>query len=200
MVLPNCKELTILDENELILDYNEPLKLCTFSRVMKEKGIEDAVNAVIGANKQLGRQVFILDIYGQVDTNQKDWFDELENNFPSYIRYKGLVAFDESTEVLKDYFGLLFPTYYEGEGFAGTLIDAMAAGLPVIATNWKYNGEIVVPYRNGLLINSNDMLQENLLWIINHSEEWILMKKTTLADAQNYIPQNAMKCLLLNLK
>ncbi len=29
-------------------------------------------------------------------------------------------------------------------GFAGTLIDAMAAGVPVIASNWKYNPEIVI--------------------------------------------------------
>lgn len=39
-------------------------------RVMKEKGIEDAVNAVNKINKLENRRVFILDIYGQIDKNQ----------------------------------------------------------------------------------------------------------------------------------
>lgn len=110
---------------------------------MREKGIEDAVNAVVTVNTVLGFQAFSLDIYGQVDGEQTDWFDSLQKEFPSYIRYGGLVPFDKSVDVLKDYFALLFPTYYEGEGFAGTLIDAYSAGVPVIASDWKYNAELV---------------------------------------------------------
>lgn len=120
-----------------------PLKLCTFSRVMREKGIEDAVNAVVSVNTALGIQAFSLDIYGQVDGAQTEWFDLLQKEFPPYIRYGGLVPFDKSVDVLKCYFALLFPTYYEGEGFAGTLIDAYSAGVPVIASDWKYNAELV---------------------------------------------------------
>ena len=119
------------------------MKLCTFSRVMREKGIEDAVNAVVSVNTALGIQAFSLDIYGQVDGAQTEWFDLLQKEFPPYIRYGGLVPFDKSVDVLKCYFALLFPTYYEGEGFAGTLIDAYSAGVPVIASNWKYNAELV---------------------------------------------------------
>ena len=110
---------------------------------MREKGIEDAVNAVVSVNTDLGIQAFSLDIYGQVDGAQIEWFESLQTKFPSYIRYGGLVPFDKSVDVLKDYFALLFPTYYEGEGFAGTLIDAYSAGVPVIASDWKYNAELV---------------------------------------------------------
>ena len=130
-VIPNCKELAILKNEELVYDETEPYRLCTFSRVMKEKGIEDAVNAVKKINKLENREVFILDIYGQVDKNQREWFERLQSTFPDFIRYGGLIPYDKSTDVLKEYFALLFPTYYDGEGFAGTLIDAMAAGLDV---------------------------------------------------------------------
>ena len=41
--LPNFKKLNILTEAELFKEYSEPYRLCTFSRVMKEKGIEDAM-------------------------------------------------------------------------------------------------------------------------------------------------------------
>lgn len=143
LVMPNCKDLTPLTESELVYPTGEPYKLCTFSRVMKEKGIEDAINAVKAVNNHFGRTVYELDIYGQVDQNQTEWFEELCKKFPPYVRYGGLVPFDKSVEVLKNYFALLFPTYYEGEGFAGTVIDAFAAGIPVIASDWRYNSEII---------------------------------------------------------
>lgn len=36
--LPNFKKLRLMKETELRKEYDEPYKLCTFSRVMKEKG------------------------------------------------------------------------------------------------------------------------------------------------------------------
>ena len=41
ILMPNCKELVTLSADELIYQEEIPFKLCTFSRVMKEKGIED---------------------------------------------------------------------------------------------------------------------------------------------------------------
>lgn len=108
-VMPNFKDLNILKESELVYPHTEPYHLCTFSRVMKEKGIEDAVNAVKTVNEHLGRTVYTLDIYGQVDSAQTEWFNELKSTFPSYIKYGELVPFDKSVEVLKNYFALLFP-------------------------------------------------------------------------------------------
>lgn len=142
-VMPNCKKLTVLSEEELIYPSEKPYKLCTFSRVMKEKGIEDAVNVVKKINSELGYNAYSLDIYGQIDNAQIEWFENLKTQFPEYINYCGCVDSDKSVETLKKYFALLFPTYYEGEGFAGTLIDAFSAGVPVIASDWRYNAEIV---------------------------------------------------------
>ena len=61
-VMPNCKKLTVLSENELVYPQGVPYKLCTFSRVMREKGIEDAVKTVTAVNQSFGRTVFSLDI------------------------------------------------------------------------------------------------------------------------------------------
>ena len=89
---------------------SKPFKLCTFSRVMKEKGIEDAVNAVEEINKKYDETIFTLDIYGQIDTMQTEWFESLQSRFLKDVSYKGLVPFDKSTDVLKNYYALLFPT------------------------------------------------------------------------------------------
>lgn len=46
---------------------------------MKEKGIEDAIDAVKTVNSRLGRTVYTLDIFGQVDKDYEERFSELKN-------------------------------------------------------------------------------------------------------------------------
>lgn len=142
-ILPNCKNLRIPDEQELVCPTSAPFKLCTFSRVSKEKGIEDAVRAVKAINEKQGSTVYTLDIYGQIDANQGEWFEQFRQTFPPYVRYRGTVDYDKSVETLKDYFALLFPTRYFTEGLPGTVIDAYAAGLPVIAAKWESFDDII---------------------------------------------------------
>lgn len=197
-VIPNCKELIILQDNQLKYSNTVPYKLCTFSRVMKEKGIELAIEAVKMANAKSGKIIFSLDIYGQVDSNQIEWFEKLKKNFPYYIHYGGLVPFDKSTDVLKEYFALLFPTFYEGEGFAGTLIDALAAGVPVIASDWKYNGEIIKNGKTGKIIRNK--LDDELIYLYQHHDEWNDMKVDCLQEAKKYLPRIAMRCLIEKLQ
>lgn len=201
-VMPNCKDLKVLSEEELVYPDGEPYKLCTFSRVSKEKGIEDAVKAVMAVNGKIGRVVYKLDIYGQIDKNQTEWFSALQATFPEYIQYCGMVSFDKSVETLKNYFALLFPTYYQGEGFAGTLIDAMASGVPVVASKWKYNSEVVEENKTGYLFDANNIedLIRILLKIKENSEELFLMKKNCLEQAKNFLPENVIKIFIDKLK
>lgn len=199
-VMPNFKDLNILKESELVYNRTEPYRLCTFSRVMKEKGIEDAVYAVRTVNEHFGRTVYTLDIYGQVDSVQTEWFNELKSTFPSYIKYGGLVPFDKSVEVLKNYFVLLFPTYYEGEGFAGTLLDAMAAGVPVIASDWRYNPEIVNE-KTGYVypVHDNHAFVTTLISVGNNPDLLLSKKSDCLKEAEKYRAENVIQCLTSKL-
>lgn len=196
-VMPNCKKLTVLSENELVYPSGTPYKLCTFSRVMKEKGIETAVNVIKQVNDELGYIAYSLDIYGQVDGEQTEWFNLLQNGFPTYIRYGGLVPFDKSVDVLKDYFALLFPTYYEGEGFAGTLIDAYSAGVPVIASDWKYNSELVnenvgCVYHTGDTLAFIDILKAAAI----NPALLLCKKRLCLKEAEKYKIDKAVRILI----
>lgn len=199
-VMPNFKDLNILKESELVYHHTEPYRLCTFSRVMKEKGIEDAVNAVKTVNEHFGRIVYTLDIYGQVDSAQTEWFNELKSTFPLYIKYAEFVPFDKSVEVLKNYFALLFPTYYEGEGFAGTLLDAMAAGVPVIASDWRYNPEIVNE-KTGYVypVHDNHAFVTTLISVGNNSDLLLSKKSDCLKEAEKYRAENVIQCLTSKL-
>ena len=73
----------------------------------------------------------------------KERFAHLINQNKDFVEYKGVANYNQTVDVLKNYFALLFPTYFHGEGFAGCIIDAFFAGIPIIATDWLYNKDIV---------------------------------------------------------
>ncbi len=198
-VVPNFKFITPLAAKELP-PLEKPYRLCTFSRVMKEKGIEDAVEAVTLVNDDFGETVFTLDIYGPVDENQTEWFDKLQTAFPQYVHYRGCVNSDKSVDVLKAYYALLFPTFYDGEGFAGTLIDAFSSGVPVIASDWKYNPEIV--HENvGIIYPTRNVesLADILKNIANNPKIIINKKLYCLKEAMRYSPAGVLDAIVKEL-
>lgn len=203
MVVPNCKNLPIISKKAISTEKRSVFRFCTFSRVMKSKGIEDAVNAIEEINKKYGKTICYLDIYGQVDSHEVEWFETLKIRMSKIdgISYGGLVPFNQSVKVLKDYYALLFPTYYEGEGFAGTLIDAFAAGLPVIATDWHYNSNIVEHNKTGLIYCTDDKskLQDSIKYAIENQENWIEMKFNCIVKARELTPSNVIKTITNNM-
>lgn len=199
-VMPNFKPLKVLQEDDFEYNENLPYRLCTFSRVMKEKGIEEAINAVIGINEKEHRHIYSLDIYGQIDMQYEENFKKIINQSPNYINYKGIVPYNETTQVLRNYKALLFPTYYKGEGFAGTLIDAYAAGIPVIASDWKYNSEIVKNEYNGFVFTSFSELMEILSDYEKNMPICDQMKINCINTANAYKPEIVMKELIYNIE
>lgn len=195
MVMQNCKQLDILEPSKITVFSSTPYPLCTFSRVIKSKGIEDAIIAVNDCNRQLGKTVFSLDIYGLVQ--EQEWFDTLMSQQPEEIKYRGMVGYDQSTATLQSYFALLFPTYYQGEGFAGTLIDAMAAGVPSIVSDWRFNAEIITDGKTGYVFptHSTQELSNILRRIADHPEAMIAMRSNCLQKAKNFLPEVVTKIL-----
>lgn len=201
-VVPNCKNLEILTKEQLVYQSGEPYKLCTFSRVMKEKGVEDAVNAVKAVNEEAGKTIYTLDIYGQIDSAQAQWFENLKSDFPEYVKYKGEVGYDKSTEVLKNYFALLFPTRFYTEGVPGTIIDAYAAGIPVVSARWESFSDIVDDGVTGFGYEFGNVsdLTRRLVAMAEDPETVNKMKADCLKKRNKYLPSNAIKPLTDNLE
>lgn len=198
LVMPNCKDLKVLTPEQMPVQTAAPYKLCTFSRVMREKGIADAIEAVIAVNTQLGYQVYSLDIYGQIDPAQEEWFEKLQKDFPTYIHYGGMVPFDQSVEALKPYFALLFPTRFYTEGIPGTIIDAYAAGVPVISARWESFADIIDDGVTGWGYEMEDIsaLAELLKGIALQPERITTLKEACLNKSKCYIPATAIQGLV----
>lgn len=127
-----------------------PLKLVFYSRVMPEKGVEEAILAVAKLNQPCPDEPRVtLDVYGPIVGRYKERFQSLLRTAPS-ARYGGVLPPDQAPQTLRAYDLMLFPTYYEGEGFPGAVLDSFIAGVPVIASDWKYNREIIADGKTGV--------------------------------------------------
>lgn len=196
--MPNLRKTNALKNSELVYSTQEPYKLCTFSRILREKGIEEAAYAVTQANKTLGRTAFTLDIYGKTEPWYDERFKEVCKGLEPYISYKGFVKTDNSTDLLKNYFALLFPTFCEGEGFAGTIVDAFAAGIPVIATDWHYNSYIIRNGIDGMVYDPEkpELLAKILIEAAKKPELLNSMKPACLERAAHFEADKAVVTLL----
>ena len=194
VIMPNCKDLKILKEEELVYNTSKPYKLCTFSRVVKEKGIEDAIEAIKSINENSKEIIYTLDIYGQIDVDYKERFENLVKKFPEYIKYKGVVPFDKSVDALKEYYILLFPTRFYTEGIPGTIVDAYAAGVPVISSKWEsFNDVVDTKVGIGYSINNTEELLMILKQLANNSEKIYSMKKYCLEKAFEFDAKQVIK-------
>lgn len=199
VVMQNCKEVSILGENELVFQENEPLKICTFSRVMKRKGIEDLVEVVKEINTEKLR--YALDIYGQIDSQEIEWFKRLKSIFPTEINYRGIVPFDKSVDTIKYYYALVFPTLFFTEGVPGTIIDAYAAGVPVVASRWESFNDVVEDRKTGIgyAFEDKNALKEALIYCADNKAKINEMKINCLLKSKQFTIDYAMRVLFDNL-
>ena len=201
-LLPNFKYITPLTEDKLVYNLNKPHSLCIFSRIMQQKGVEDAIEAVKEINTETGKTVFTLDIYGPVDDGYKERFEEVKANMPEYVRYKGVIDSEKSVGVIKNYFALIFPTKFYTEGVPGTLIDAMAAGVPVISSLWVNHKDVFVEGVTGWGYEFDNLKQFKalLLKAAENPEEFLCMKKTALCQFKKYNPAELISVVIENLR
>ena len=163
---------------------------------MKEKGIEDAIQVVKNINEESNEIVYELDVYGQIDEGYKDNFTKIINSSPEYIQYKGCIDAEKSVDTLKNYYLLLFPTKFKTVGIPGTIIYALSAGVPIIASRWDNADEIISEGKNGLIYKFNDLVDfcEKLKIMLNCQKVFI-MKKNCVEYAKNFDGNVAIETL-----
>ena len=173
-------------------------RFCTFSRVMEEKGITDAILAIKNINEKYGKVIATLDVYGPVEPVYEETLKKLLEENIGYVQYKGTVDSTQSVSVLKDYYCLLFPTRWPGEGVPGTLIDAFAAGIPVIASDWNANGELLCNGKQGLMYPNQELqtLNDAVAWAVKNPYEMDRMRLESRQEFEKYTPETILDTIL----
>lgn len=129
------------------------------SRISGEKGVRELFEAVRILE---GKRDFMVDFYGPITASFQKEFEMLLSESLNCM-YRGYLDFLKDPEgaytVLAGYHTLVFPTYWEGEGFPGVVLDAYIAGLPVIASDWNLNAEVLSEGLTGLLVPPRDAVE-----------------------------------------
>ena len=174
----------------------DPIRLCTFSRVTEDKGVGTAIEAVLQLNRQTGRKKYSLSVFGQIDPAFEPALEAYrgEDEFGA-VNCHGPLEDDEVIHALSTHSALLFPTRYPGEGFPATVLEAMIAGLPIVASDWRYNSEIVTEGYNGYLFDLKDGAQglaDKIETLFATEESAMKCHQNSLERAEQYTPKRVL--------
>jgi glycosyltransferase involved in cell wall biosynthesis len=137
-------------------DSKPAFRLLYVGLCLREKGLFDVVEAVKLANER-GAGRFTLVVAGSFwhEGEQTD-FERIcaglkgSDGAPS-VEYVGFVSGEAKQRLFRESDCLCFPTYYFAESFGLVAVEAMAHGLPVIATNWRMIPEVLPKDYPGLV-------------------------------------------------
>lgn len=160
--------------------HNDKLRFVFLSRVHPDKGCDMIVNCAKRLNNLGYGDRYIVDFYGKIEEHYESFLpmvDAVANvNYRGFLDLTGNKGYD----TLSTYDMMLFPTYWAGEGFPGIVIDAYIAGVPIIASNWNCN-EDVVNEKTGVIIP-------------HHNEEALFETMKAVLDGKYDLKQLAANC------
>lgn len=148
-----------------------PLKILFLSNFIETKGYWDvlySIKKVIRYNKRL-KYVFAGFWVGDKDRIRcRDYIKR--ENLGDYVEFEGAVTGREKLRVLKEAEIFVFPTYYPFEGHPWVIVEAMAAGLPIITTDQGCIKESIIDGENGFIIlkKDPDALAEKVNYLIKN--------------------------------
>jgi glycosyltransferase involved in cell wall biosynthesis len=146
-------------------------KVLYLAHCTREKGLFDTVEAVMRANERLAASQSPISVELVVAGNfvteeEKAEFESLLATpaGKKHILYLGFVGGAQKKETLRQADFFCFPTYYQNENQPVNLIEAMAFGLPILASRWRSIPELFPPgYRRLVDIRSPDQITAVLL-------------------------------------
>lgn len=171
-IVPNgIDEDFIKEEDKTIYQKDDCFKIVYLSNLMREKGYTELIRAVMDLIKE-GYKLR-MDLAGGIH-NQEE-FNEIwrcieENNLGSFITYKGIVTGQEKKELLLKSHVMILPSNYLIEGQPISIIEGMAAGLPIISTNRGAIPDLVED--NGIIIEQGNIesIKQSILKLMNDKD------------------------------
>lgn len=152
-------------------------KFVFISRVIPQKGIEEILQTANNLPDD-----YTIDIYGPID----DRHYSRELFVDSKANYKGIVAPSEVMQTMSNYDVLLLPSYFEGEGYPGILIEALSLAIPVVTTNWKALPEIITNNHNGILIAIKNNIQLEQAILSFNNDNYKVFSNNALDSFKNF--------------
>ena len=174
----NCKQVGISNTcrsfPEKMNDNNKKtIDVLFCSNIFPEKGYRIALDAMKILKKE--NNAIRLIICGQ--PLRKKYENEIinyiqKNNLTGSVIYKGPVFGEEKERIFKESDIFIFPSYFEEECFPLVVLEAMSAGIPVIASRIGVIPEIIEDEESGFIIQPNnpEELKSSILRLVEKEE------------------------------
>jgi glycosyltransferase involved in cell wall biosynthesis len=125
-------------------------QLLYLAHCFPEKGLFETIDGVVLAEAALRADNHPLHLHLTIagdfasESERQAFYNRIaQPEISRLVEYAGFVSGGRKLALLRDSDCLCFPTYYHLESFGVVVIEAMAAGLPIIATKWRALPEIL---------------------------------------------------------
>ena len=147
----------------------EVFSILYLSNLIESKGYLDVINAAILMKKMKILTKFHFHFAGDFMLNPSQdksyksikeanqlFLDLIEDNkLSEYITYHGIVQGEKKNNLLHNADVFLLPTYYNVEAQPLTIIEAIAYGCAIFATNYRGIPEMLIDGHNGKYVDAN---------------------------------------------
>lgn len=146
-VIPNGVDLRRFDGPRV---ESAPPRVLFVGRIVAQKGLDDLVAALA----MIADVAYTLVLVGDGDARQTVETDVAAKGLSHRARFTGWLAHDGVAAHYREAAVLVLPSL--GEGMSNVVLEAMAAGLPVVATRIAGSEELVIDGETGLLVPVRD--------------------------------------------
>lgn len=156
---------------------SEKIRVLFLANFIKTKGILDVLDAASIVCKQKTNVEFVF-AGSWRDQEVKHYFEQFDKTNIN-LTIAGAVKGDSKLQLYAESDIFVFPTYYPNEGHPWVIIEAMAAGLPVISTDHAAITESVIDGINGFIVEPRNPQQiaEKIQYLIDNTEIRLQMGK-----------------------
>lgn len=168
----------------------EALRLACVGRFVEKKGFDDAIRAMARVTETVPDASLLIVGDGPLQTEYEHLIDAL--GLADNVSFSGPVSHDQLSSVLAPCHIFVAPSRIaadgDQEGIANTIKEAMALGIPTVATDHSGTGELVVDGKTGILVPENDpdALAGGILAMVERYESWpqliLAAREAVIAD------------------
>jgi glycosyltransferase involved in cell wall biosynthesis len=151
---------------------NAKFNVLFLSNLRREKGFFDVLAAVPEVSRSAGNVEFIFagEWRDKKTKLEFDRFMKVNSKLP--IKLLGPAYAKSKLDLLSSADIFVFPTYYPAEGHPWVIVEAMAAGLPIITTDQGAITESVKDGVNGFIVEKRNpkQVEEKIKFLIDHPD------------------------------
>lgn len=147
-----CEHHVNIDNFRIIDHYaDRPLTIGYVGRLSVEKGVIHFVHSINNIHKQCPDAKFVIAGAGPLEKEIKQYIKE--NNLNDFVQTIDWVNHDDLPNLYNKLKLIILPSYTEG--LPNVMLEAMACGVPVIATRVGAIVEVIADGKTGFLLDNN---------------------------------------------